>query len=734
MTGRGFDSWEALGRLLQKWVFRSLEAFLRKYLRADLGPDSRSPVLGTIGIGLGMEAGTDAVDQVSVNIEHGLFIAHTGGFGEIEISDSVKLYYVGPGDTMCDNLDDHLYGNSIVGPPCTSDPTMLSLAWNEPVPTGDTNTPHASATDLTNWVSNPNRSPSSHSGRSRWVAQARQALADMKSLRPTGWPTWDPKFYGVAKVHTLGVSLSYWTIYAGNSGVFACRLKTPPEVDHLMEAVKDEAVEGYSIREEEIRRFESVIYRAASASPQQKTLLTTAPHLDGGAAPLAFGIKWSDSGLAGKIVTLKGSGDDGTAEQWHLELQVGDVGGVDEIVGATWTNTEQGGYNPRPSHSKLMVTILGQTVPRMSDVGADIGNSVVVYQVSYNLDPLRYQFMRLSPGTTPSTSMYAPGVWGAGSDTKRYTLTTSSRNRGGYYISPLQWSDFYTAKKTLEYNLTTYAIGSTTVEKSGRVDLSSYNYEGFPDVSDVNGGIYDWEMGRIVCTEDEISSGAGSTLTAVVVPETDCEAVYIAEYHERQGASHRHWEDSTSPIAISMRRAQREDVCTNAVPDPSDPCPPYPGNGFVGFCWQQRTGWGWPDPSWSDGRARLSKDLYGPPIPLPSCAYCTPTYGFNSAGADTGGSIISGIPQRPGTTTNTNVSDFRDARSWLVTPRNPVALSSDLGAWTNAIQGVPSAGPVVFMSAGGNSMVYQEEENSIAITTGGEDISDAQVLRYVGSV
>ena len=728
-----------LSATLRKGFANNLNKLLTDEYLKQLAFSYRTKVLGSKG-----EASLSipipiAPDEPLLNIEHGLFIGLAGGATRIEVSNFVSKYYTGGiGDKRCDDLDDHLYGNASVGSACTSNPSMRALAWNDALPTGSNHPPLATVPKLSAWSSSQSRAPSLHSGRSRWVAQARQALEDMKSLHPPGWPPYSPKYYGIAKVHTPGVSLSYWTVYAGASGVFVCRLDTPSDVDPYMIAVRDGAVNGYSVSDAAIRRYESVIYRAAVASTDQYTLRTDAPHFAGGANPVAFGIKWSDTGLEGKIVTIKGTGDNATSAQWHLQLSVGNVGGELGITGANWTSTLERPYNPRPVHSNLMITLAGQMVKVSSTVGNDLGSAAVVYQVAYDIDPVRYRQLITGSGTTTASNIESPGLWGTGTKISRGTLSASNRYRNGFTVGPLSFGEVFTAKKTLEKKINVKSIGVKEVEYPNANDfLFSKNYSGFPDVSDLTYAIREWTMGRVECSEDEVTSGQGETITAIIIPETDCEAVYLAEYTQRQNAVRRKWVDGTSPLAISMETNVPEDICAGDDTTINTACEPMPGYGFYGVCWHERPSWGPRPADWSDGRATVFKPLYKPPVAITNpCTWCMNVYGSYTPQGKAGRNIQSGMPgnRPPVTWVTTNITDLRDARSWLITPHGEIELSDNLAAWDSALQGNQSAGPVVFASAGGNSIVYQDSQAAALQATGGEDISNALTLRFVGAI
>lgn len=666
-------------------------------------------------------------------IEHGLFVSSGGAQYSVKLCESLQVFYAGLGDFVCTfetTEKDHFFDDPTVTGECSLG--VRSLSWVTPVPSGTDHPPLQKDDVIQAWLEDDLLAPSLHTGLARWAAQACNCIIPISDYKPPGWPTYNPKWYGVARIREVGVSLSYWLIYAGTTGVRAAELSIDQLVLSAVVAVRDQAVDGIGITPDVERRYESLIFPKLTITENTVLLSSDTTPFDGGYSPLAHGIKWSDDGLNGRIVLLSSTYPK-TAKVWTLAIDTADDGGRQVPTGATWSSVASGSFNPRTTLTNLYTSANGVPSAVHSTVGDDTGNGVAVYAMTYDGDTVTYSATNTIPTITPSNEIYRPGFYGEGNDSKNYITAAGGYSSNGFMVGSIELGYVASSISKTELRMFFQTREPVPREKSGRADLEDAWFDGFPSTSEYEGSVYEWEQGYLRSEEDTTTSQTAEKITTIIIPDSDAEALYLADYESASNEQKTSWYQLPSiKAAFSLVIQTPEDLCVGD--DPASDCEPSP-TGFTGYLWQETTGWHERPPEWSDGRSRMSRELYSIGPHLSNCTICKPVYGNYEIGNLQGG-LGSGSDKYPGSTTNSNKDDVENAQSFLLTRYKTIPLSTDTTAWENALLGLPFTTPFALVSAGGDSIVYQDSLGGALQSTGGEDLQAAPVvsLRHIGVV
>jgi len=238
-------------------------------------------------------------------------------------------------------------------PPIWSDPTLTintstnsytHTIWRVPGLTTQQKTDH-----LVQWLNDEDKDASQYTGLMRFAVQACSCNTNFKEWKPSGWPAWDSRYYGLFRQRDESAeTLRYWLVYIGPDGVMACRLQHHETVNCLVKGLYDGTYSG----EQELNAEASVLVTLSLVAGSEQTLLNEAQMglAYGEFFHVAHGWHFSPQrrGTASEsstdaVTVLKDDKRDGDDNlYWDTRMWTVAVSFVGEFASATLTQTTSG--------------------------------------------------------------------------------------------------------------------------------------------------------------------------------------------------------------------------------------------------------------------------------------------------------------------------------------------------------------------------------------------------------
>lgn len=716
----------------------------------------------------------------------------------VEVVGPASSYYSSAGSEWCDETEDHIYGLGLISAECPVLGTY-SLTWPYDA-TALTDDKHGLVgiaiegmiDSINDWAGTRNLIPSLHTGFMRLVAQCKQYFKHIDWIVPSGQglPAYDPKWYGVHKIHTVGQQLDYWLVYMGPLGVKVAKLTPvywyPNENDenrvNLLEGIID------IVRDQEVVTTSGTVSLSADeALWYESLLLQNLEFVDGSEIhdlisseeaqpfddgwPIYHGVKFNDDCSRAKVVLSRTADDSDPGDyyrtngQYLCELTVASPGPGEDPrpTDAEWSKLSGGDWSDGWPLSWLNVprlnTGLTGKYPWAGDILEDRGSGTPIYQVHFDEEPVRFYSPSIGHhlgSVTPWLDMYAPWISGAGGGNISFLGSLPSDYYSyGYTVGPLGTVSSFSVGQLITVDISTQTwTGGTTFT------LQNYNgtyaYNNWSAWSSLDGerpagasALQEYTTGGISLSDTQITVSGKSNLTGVIILDAEAEAVITASYSEIDQKNTLTRAKSYGGTLITTKGLRTYSYGDAGGDGPGgQECAIQhewgPFNGLHAFVNWRGTSYNPPGYNFPVGKiGRATADVSSEAVEGPPPYWCTQPSGEKAylLNSDRISSVATGWVEPSAGTWDTYINrdetDVMEAESYLVTKYGTIELSDANAAWSGALIPYDFGNPFVIISALGHSIIYQTAQNSSDpdfIDTAGSDIEGSFLVRHVGVI